>query len=161
MYVYLQLRHPRIGRLLGYFEPCSRDRYCGRKDGAILEMGYLSPRLRVKPPYWSMLKFLAPPTKFGTQLRIHRRIHGHGLLAWRLPRVHLERGTNGHVFLRRAQTHTRRCLVQWAQRGSGCVEIQLHGRGSGGQSNLQTLNRLKTVWLPLEMVSDSHDSKKC
>jgi hypothetical protein len=64
-------------------QPCSRDNFCGRKNGAILEMGYLSPHLRVKPPYWSMLKFLAPPTKFGAQQPMLRRIPGRGLRAWR------------------------------------------------------------------------------
>jgi hypothetical protein len=55
----------------------------GRKDGAILETGILSPRLRVKPPYRSMLEISAPPAKFSAQQRMLSRINGRDLLAWR------------------------------------------------------------------------------
>jgi hypothetical protein len=68
--VYLQLLHQRIGAPWdvppSHALEISSGTGGGRKNGAILETGYLSPHLWISPPYWPKLS--VPPTKLTAQL---------------------------------------------------------------------------------------------
>jgi len=83
MYVYLRLRI--YGSVVPWDVPSHVLEINGTAAKLVpfLKWGTLLPRVRVKPPYLSLLKFPSPRTKFGAQQRMLRRVHGHGLLAWR------------------------------------------------------------------------------